>query len=76
MTQPRLGIAMIIDKMSTRQSKADVSCLKDAFDTVGFDVYTYNDGDSEVSYLFWIQVRISISIFTACARRMEKEMFS
>ena len=52
MTQPRLSIAMIIDKMSTPRSKADVARLKDAYDTAGFDVYTYSDGDSEVNNFF------------------------
>ena len=50
MSQPRLGIVMIIDKMSTPRSKADVARLKEAYDIVGFEVYMYNDGDSEVRF--------------------------
>ena len=35
MTRPRLGVSIIIDNVSTPGSEADVSALKDTYDTAG-----------------------------------------
>ena len=52
MTKPRLGVAIVIDNMSTPRSEADVAALHDAYDTAGFEVYIYRNCDSEVRYIF------------------------
>ena len=49
MTKPRLGVSVIIDNVSTPGSEADVSALQDAYETAGFEVYTYRNCDSEVN---------------------------
>ena len=48
MTKPRLGVAIVIDNMSTPGTEADVAALKDVYHTAGFEVYTYSNCDSKV----------------------------
>ena len=48
MTKPRLGVAIVIDNVSTPGSEADVAALHDAYGAAGFEVYTYTNCDSKV----------------------------
>ena len=43
MTKPRLGIAIIIDNISTATHKVDVAAVRDAYDTAGFEVHVYRN---------------------------------
>ena len=50
MTLPRLGHVIIINNVSSSMpgSEADVKRLKEAYETVGFDVYIYRDCTKQV----------------------------
>ena len=52
MTKPRLGVAIIMDNISTPESEANVTALKNAFDTTGFEVHVHRNCDVNVSHLF------------------------
>ena len=51
MTLPRLGNAIIINNVSRSlpESEDDVKRLKEAYETVGFDVSVYRDYTTKVS---------------------------
>ena len=53
MSLPWLGNAIIINNVSRSVpgSEADVKRLKEAYETVGFDVYVYKDPTAEVRKL-------------------------
>ena len=46
--KPRLGVSIIIDNVSTPESKADIAALQDAYDTAGFEVDVYRNFDLKV----------------------------
>ena len=50
MSLPRLGNAIIINNVSRSVpgSEADVKRMKEAYETVGFDVYVYMDPNAQV----------------------------
>ena len=50
MSKPRLGNAIIINNVprSVPGSKTDVKRLKEAYETVGFDVFDYSDPTTQV----------------------------
>ena len=54
MNLPRLGNAIIINNVSQSMpgSEADVKKLKEAYETVGFDVYVYKDCTVKVIVIF------------------------
>ena len=54
MTKPRLGIAIVIDNVSTPGTQADVTALEDAYNAVGFDVYTYSNCDTKARNFFGV----------------------
>ena len=54
MTKPRLGVAIIIDNVSTSGSEADVAALQDAYDTAGFEVYVYKNCNSKARCHFFL----------------------
>ena len=51
MSLPRLGHAIIINNVSLSMpgSEDDVTALKDAYETVGFEVYVYRDCEVKVN---------------------------
>ena len=53
MTLPRLGHAVIVNNIASELpgSKVDVEALKDAYETVGFDVQVHEDCSAQVSKL-------------------------
>ena len=54
MTQPRLGDAIIVNNTASEipGSNEDVKALRDAYNTVGFDVKVYEDCDARVFMMF------------------------
>ena len=63
MTLPRLGNAIIINNVfkSVPGSKANVQRLKEAYETVGFDVFIYMDPTTEVRiYLEYLTLKFGI----------------
>ena len=60
MTLPRLGNAIIINNVfkSVPGSEANVKRLKEAYETVGFDVFIYRDPTTEVKiYLEYVTLK-------------------
>ena len=51
MSLPRLGHVIIINNVSLSMpgSEDDVTALKDAYETVGFEVYVYRDCEVKVN---------------------------
>ena len=63
MTLPRLGNAIIINNVSQTMpgSEVDVRRLKEAYETVGFDVYVYMDCTTQVSICILLSLRDNAS---------------
>ena len=63
MTLPRLGNAIIISNVfkSVPGSEANVKRLKEAYETVGFDIFIYRDPTTEVRiYLEYLTLKFGI----------------
>ena len=64
MNLPRLGNAIIINNVSRSEpgSEADVKRLKEAYETVGFDVYVYRDCTVKVIVIFFQRIKHTMMI--------------
>ena len=74
MTKPRLGVAIIIDNISTKGYGVDVTTLKNAYKTVGFEVHAYNNCNLEVRYHPFEQPLICLQSINLASPKSYTEM--
>ena len=68
MTLPRLGYAIIINNVSQSMpgSEVDVTKLKEAYETVGFDVYVYKNCTVKVIMSMFLLQNASNDVMINC----------